>query len=125
MSTFNNIRVIYSADSVDSVASELAASSDEAVSEDSATDEVSEAVLSSDVVLEASDVVLDVSDSVLEVSEVVLVTDEVVPDVVELCLKLPLYITMKLTIRATMKKIKAAIFVILLSFASFDLPEFF
>ena len=124
MPTFNNIRVIYSADSVDSVASELAASSDEAVSEDSATDEVSEAVLSSDVVLEASEAVLSL-EVVLEVSEVVLVTDEVVPDVVEFCLKLPLYITMKLTIRATMKKIKAAIFVILLSFASFDLPEFF
>ena len=36
----------------------------------------------------------------------------------------PLYITMKLTTRATTKKITAAIFVSLFSLASFERPEF-
>ena len=78
------------------------------------------ALVSDDVVLLVSDVVEDVL--LLVVDVVLLVVDEDVPPRFA---KFPLYITMKLTTRATIKKVKAAVFVSLLSFASLDLPAFF
>ncbi len=79
------------------------------------------ALVSDDVVLLVSDVVEDVL--LLVVDDVVLlVVEEVVPPRFA---KFPLYITMKFTTSATMKKVKAAVFVSLLSFASLDLPAFF
>ena len=79
-----------------------------------------EVALVSDVVLLVSDVVEDVL--LLVVDVVLLVVEEDVPPRFA---KFPLYITMKLTIRATIKKVKAAVFVSLLSLASLDLPAFF
>ena len=91
------------------------------VVDDVASVDVSEeVVLVSEVVLLVSDVVDDVALLVVE-DVTLLVVEEVLPRLA----KLPLYITMKLATRATIKNVKAAVFVSLFSLASLDLPAFF
>ena len=99
------------------------------VVDDVASVDVSEEVaLVSEVVLLVSDVVDDVELLVVEDVTLLVVEDVtllVVEDVLPRLAKLPLYITMKLATRATIKNVKAAVFVSLLSLASLDLPAFF